>query len=105
MALSGTGNSPAAGIYSLAYLQYRRMAFLENYSGLKAAAGMQFEFGIGNFLKVVQYKRFVNCLKNTVLLCVLTVPISTILALLIAVALNSIKWLQRDCRPSSSCLM
>ena len=29
-----------------------RMAFLENYSGLKAAAGMQFEFGIGNFVKV-----------------------------------------------------
>ena len=72
-----------------------RMAFLENYSGLKAAAGMQFEFGIGNFLKVIEYKRFVQCLKNTVLLCVLTVPISTILALLIAVALNSIKWLQK----------
>ena len=72
-----------------------RMAFLENYSGLKAAAGMQFEFGIGNFVKVIQYKRFVTCLKNTVLLCVLTVPISTILALLIAVALNSIKWLQK----------
>ena len=72
-----------------------RMAFLENYSGLKAAAGMQFEIGIGNFLKVVQYKRFLQCLKNTCLLCVLTVPISTILALLIAVALNSIKWLQK----------
>ncbi len=72
-----------------------RMAFLENYSGLKAAAGMQFEFGIGNFLKVVEYKRFIQCLKNTCLLCVLTVPISTILALLIAVALNSIKWLQK----------
>ena len=72
-----------------------RMAFLENYSGLKAAAGMQFEFGIGNFVKVVQYKRFVQCLKNTCLLCVLTVPLSTILALLIAVALNSIKWLQK----------
>ena len=72
-----------------------RMAFLENYSGLKAAAGMQFEFGIGNFVKVIQYKRFVQCLKNTCLLCVLTVPISTILALLIAVALNSIKWLQK----------
>ena len=66
-----------------------------NYSGLKAAAGMQFEFGIGNFLKVVQYKRFVQCLKNTCLLCVLTVPLSTILALLIAVALNSIKFLQK----------
>ena len=72
-----------------------RMAFLENYSGLKAAAGMQFEFGIGNFVKVVEYKRFVQCLKNTCLLCVLTVPISTLLALLIAVALNSIRWLQK----------
>ena len=72
-----------------------RMAFLENYSGLKAAAGMQFEFGIGNFLKVVEYKRFIQCLKNTCLLCVLTVPLSTLLALLIAVALNSIKFLQK----------
>ncbi len=72
-----------------------RMAFLENYSGLKAAAGMSFEFGIGNFLKVIEYKRFLQCLKNTVLLCVLTVPISTLLALLIAVALNAIKPLQK----------
>ena len=72
-----------------------RMAFLENYSGLKAAAGQTFEFGLGNFIKVMEYKRFLQCLKNTVLLCVLTVPISTILALLIAVALNSIKWLQK----------
>ena len=72
-----------------------RMAFLENYSGLKAAAGMQFSFGIGNFVKVIQYKRFVQCLKNTVLLCLLTVPLSTLLALLIAVALNSIKFLQK----------
>ena len=72
-----------------------RMAFLENYSGLKAAAGQSFEFGIGNFVKVLEYKRFLQCLKNTVLLCVLTVPVSTLLALLIAVALNSIKWLQK----------
>ena len=72
-----------------------RMAFLENYSGLKAAAGMQFEFGIGNFLKVIEYKRFIQCLKNTCLLCLITVPVSTILALLIAVALNSIKFLQK----------
>ena len=72
-----------------------RMAFLENYKGLEAAAGATFEFGLGNFLKVIQYKRFLQCLKNTVLLCVLTVPISTLLALLIAVALNSIKPLQK----------
>ena len=70
-----------------------RMAFLENYSGLKAVGGMTFKFGIGNFKKVVQYQRFLDCLKNTVLLCVLTVPLSTILALLIAVCLNSIKFL------------
>jgi len=72
-----------------------RMSLLENYSGLRAAAGETFQFGVGNFLKVVEYKRFVQCLQNTILLCVLTVPTSTILALLIAVALNSIKFLQK----------
>ena len=72
-----------------------RMALLENYSGLKAAGGMVFEFGIGNFTKVIKYNKFIQCLQNTVLLCVTTVPISTLLALLIAVALNSIKPLQK----------
>ena len=72
-----------------------RMSLLEGYSGLKAAAGQSFEFGIGNFIKVLEYKRFLQCLKNTCLICVLTVPISTLLALLIAVALNSIKFLQK----------
>lgn len=72
-----------------------RMALLENYSGLKAVGGATFQIGFGNFVKVVKYKRFLNCLKNTVLLCVWTVPISTILALMIAVALNSIKALQK----------
>ncbi len=72
-----------------------RMAFLEGYSGLAAVGGQTFQFGFGNFVKVVKYKRFLNCLKNTVLLCVLTVPISSFLALLIAVCLNSIKPLQK----------
>jgi len=72
-----------------------RMAFLENYSGLKAAGGATFAFGLGNFEKVISYRRFVSCLKNTVLLCLWTVPISTILALLIAVSLNSIKVFQK----------
>ena len=71
------------------------MAFLENYKSLEAARGVTFTFGIGNFVKVLEYKRFLQCLKNTILLCVTTVPISTILALLIAVALNSIKPLQK----------
>ena len=72
-----------------------RMSLLEGYSGLKAASGASFEFGLGNFVKVIKYRKFLTCLQNTVLLCLWTVPISTILALLIAVALNSIKVLQK----------
>ena len=72
-----------------------RMAFLENYSGLKAVGGATFNIGVGNFQKVVSYRRFVQCMKNTILLCVFTVPISTLLALLVAVALHSIKPLQK----------
>jgi len=72
-----------------------RMAFLENYGGMSAVGGAEFTYGIGNFQKVIEYKRFTQCLQNTVILCVATVPISTILALLIAVALNSIKFLQK----------
>ena len=72
-----------------------RMALLEDYKGLEAVAGATFNFGIGNFAKVIKYKRFLQCMKNTVLLCVLTVPVSTLLALVIAVALNSIKFMNR----------
>ena len=72
-----------------------RIAFLEGYNALEAIYGVQFNFGIGNFTKVLQYSDFMTCLENTLLLTVLTVPLSTILALLIAVALNSIKPLQK----------
>ena len=72
-----------------------RMAFLEGYSGLQEKGGATFVFGLGNFVKVIKYKKFLNCLWNTVILCVTTVPLSTLLALLIAVALNSIKPLQK----------
>ena len=72
-----------------------RMSLLEGYSSLREAGGMTFEFGFGNFVKVVQYKQFLSCLGTTMLLCVLTVPISTFLALLIAVCLNAIRPLQR----------
>ncbi len=71
------------------------MAFQEGYSANYAKSGMTFPVGFGNFRSVVQYSDFMTCLKNTILLCVTTVPLSTILALLIAVALNSIKPLQR----------
>ncbi|MBO5324192.1 MAG: sugar ABC transporter permease [Oscillospiraceae bacterium] len=72
-----------------------RMSLLEGYTTMQDVAGVSFNFGIGNFKNVLEYHGFITCLKNTILLCVLTVPISTFLALLIAVALNSIKPLQR----------
>lgn len=72
-----------------------RMAFLNGYGNMAAIGGATFQFGIDNFLKVIEYKEFLQCLQNTAILCVATVPISTILALLIAVALHSIKPLQK----------
>ena len=72
-----------------------RIAFLEGYRGLASAGGATYQVGWGNFQKVIDYKKFINCLKTTILLCVWTVPVSTLLALLIAVALNSIKPLQK----------
>ena len=75
-----------------------RMAFLEGYNTMEAVnpyINKVFNVGIGNFTRVISYPGFLTCLKNTMLLTVLTVPISTFLALLIAVALNSIKPFQR----------
>lgn len=71
-----------------------RMALLEGYNAT-AALTTSFKFGFGNFAKVIEYRGFLTCLKNTMVLCVLTVPISTFIALLIAVCLNSIKPLNR----------
>ena len=72
-----------------------RMAFMEGYNGLAVVGGASFEFGLDNFQKVITLTSFQTSLKNTALLCVITVPVSTMLALLIAVALNSIKFLQK----------
>ena len=73
-----------------------RMAFWDDYSIMKDLGGsLDYKFGIKNFTKVINYQGFKDCLKNTLLLTVLTVPISTLLALLIAVCLNAIKPLQK----------
>ena len=72
-----------------------RMAFSNGYNSVLENAGVKFEFGVQNFINVIQVEEFTTALKNTMLLCVLTVPLSTLLALLIAVALNSIKPLQK----------
>ena len=72
-----------------------RIAFLENYNTLGEVGGNIYEFGIGNFRKVVTYSRFWQYLWNTVFLTITTVPLSTFIALLIAVCLNSIKWFNK----------
>ena len=71
------------------------MAFQNGYDTMEWLSGVNFTVGVDNFVKVVSYSGFKECLLNTILLCVITVPISTILALLIAVCLNSIKFLSR----------
>ena len=72
-----------------------RISFLEGYGTNALKGGAVFEVGLGNYEKVIQNEDFMQYMKNTALLCVATVPVSTILALLIAVALHSIKPLQK----------
>ncbi len=67
-----------------------RIALLEDYSPLAAIGGETYAFGFGNFSKVIGYQRFLTCLKNTLILTVITVPLSSFLALLVSVCLNSI---------------
>ncbi len=72
-----------------------RIAFLDDYNMYKVIRGDTFSLGIKNFQKVINEPGFADSLKTTILLCLLTVPLSTLLALLIAVCLNAIKPLQR----------
>ena len=71
------------------------MAFQENYNALEALTGVRYNWGIGNFKTVLLDAEFLVALKNTLLLCIPTVLLSTFLALVISVCLNAIKPLQR----------
>ncbi len=72
-----------------------KIAFLNDYNIFKEIGGATFTVGFKNFDRVINEPTFATSLWNTLLLCVLTVPLSTGLALLIAVCLNAIKPLQR----------
>jgi len=65
-------------------------ALLDGYNSLGFQGGETYAFGFDNFATVIEYQGFLKCLKNTAVLCLLTVPISCFLALIIAVFLNSI---------------
>lgn len=68
------------------------MAFCENYNYMKDTwTGI----GIGNFTAIFSKPSFLTYLKTTCLIVFISVPISIVLSLLIAVGLNSIKKLSR----------
>ena len=73
------------------------MAFQEGYNEMDALrlGRWGFPIGLGNFERVLNYSKFWSALQNTLILCIPTVLISTLLALIISVCLNSIKPLQR----------
>ena len=75
-----------------------KLAFMEGYDPLDMFA--EPKFGFGNFVDVVKGgigsgAEFSICLKNTLILAFISVPLSTAIALLVSVALNSIKVLQK----------
>ena len=72
------------------------LSFWEGYKiSLHAAGNMPLKIGFGNYIKVFENVQLGEGLRNTAVLAVITVPLSTIIALLIAVGLNSIKPLRK----------
>lgn len=73
-------------------------AFKQNYNGLNGSFD---GWGFENFVRVLKGDtgtggaNFFQCLVNTMIFTFISVPLSTLIALLIAVALNSIKPLQK----------
>jgi len=68
------------------------LAFLKNYSYLNGTADGYTLFG--NFIDVIKGANFRTAMKNTSIIVFISVPISVTVAILISVALNSIKKFQ-----------
>ena len=62
--------------------------------GYNSASQSYFGVGLYNYAYVLHDPYFLQALKNTFILVIITVPVSTLLALLISVGLNSIKALK-----------
>lgn len=63
--------------------------------GFNSASQTFFGVGFYNYSYVLHDPYFLQALKNTFILVIITVPVSTVLALLISVALSSVKPLQK----------
>jgi multiple sugar transport system permease protein len=66
-----------------------------NPTGSTIATQYGTSFGINAFRSILEFEVFQKVLRNTILIVVISVPVSTVLSLLIAVGLNSIKFLQK----------
>lgn len=62
--------------------------------GYNSASQTFFGVGIYNYAYVLRDPAFIQALQNTLILVFITVPVSTILAVVISVALSSVKWLR-----------
>lgn len=62
--------------------------------GYNSASGSSFGVGLYNYSYVLHDEYFLQALKNTFILVAITVPLSTLLSLIISVALSSIKQLR-----------
>lgn len=62
--------------------------------GFNSASGTFFGIGIYNYLYVLNDPFFIQAMKNTFILVIITVPVSTLLALLISLGLSSIQKLR-----------
>lgn len=67
-------------------------SFEEGYS---FASGQSFGIGAYNYQYVLRDPYFIQAIKNTFILVAITVPLSTIIALIISLGLSSIKWLRK----------
>ena len=75
------------------------MSFMENFTfkrgaGIFALAHKFDAFGFGEYVRVLRDPVFIQALKNTFILVIVSVPLTIIIALFISVALNGIKKLQ-----------
>ena len=66
-------------------------SFEENFQFTSEATGI----GFGNYNFVLNDEKFLSAVRNTLILVLITVPLSTIIALLISVGLNRIKFLRK----------
>ena len=69
-----------------------RLSFLNGYTLVRGHA--DYTIGVENYIKIFNDTLFWQSLKNTALMVLISVPLTIIIGLLIAVALNSIKKLQ-----------